>query len=232
MPNQNECITLRGLPIVSKKICHLPQLCFVLELVLLLTIAVLVAFTPSADALRCSIGGQAEVEFNEDLLEVMESSLLKLDPSAGQFGQLERLKLLFKAVGIMKCPAGSKKCMRGTCSISLDSLGEEAIPYLQVFDERIEISFGACAPEEACNAGGHQELMAPFKCEYSCCVGNMCNGAIGLLHNCGTFATILATFYAFFFLRYSEKTKQPLSKNKQRKRKRESMKMDFNEIKN
>ncbi|KAI3418393.1 hypothetical protein GPALN_009716 [Globodera pallida] len=171
------------------------------ELVLLLTIAVLVAFTPSADALRCSVGGHAEVEFNKDLLEVIDSTLMELDLS-GQFGKLEQLKFLFKAFGIMKCPAGSKKCMRGTCSISLDSLGQEAIPYLQVFDERIEISFGACAPEEACNAGGQMEFMGPFNCEFSCCAGNMCNGAIGLLHNCGTFATILATFCAFFFLRY------------------------------
>uniref|UniRef100_A0A914HTP4 Uncharacterized protein n=1 Tax=Globodera rostochiensis TaxID=31243 RepID=A0A914HTP4_GLORO len=100
----------------------------------------------------------------------------------------------------------SAKCTLslGSLGESLDPLSEEAkvIPYLKLLGKRFEISFGACAPKGFCNDGGHEQLMAPFKCKYSCCTGNMCNGAIGLLHNCGTFATILGTFYAFFFLRY------------------------------
>uniref|UniRef100_A0A914I970 Protein quiver n=1 Tax=Globodera rostochiensis TaxID=31243 RepID=A0A914I970_GLORO len=205
----------------------MPSSLIVAQRVLVLTIAaVLVDFMPSVDALHCSIGAKTNLKFSDDLLLIMQFII----PSNSSVGKMEALNLLINLDGITKCPAWATRCMTGRCTFDLNSLPKEAASIKQIFGERYEVTFSTCAPEKGCNADAlvaldaeirqrlnalqrpdaknrvpfpNSKEMAPYNCTYSCCAGNMCNGAIGLLvHKCGTFATILATFYAFFFLRY------------------------------
>ncbi|KAI3410999.1 hypothetical protein GPALN_003083 [Globodera pallida] len=163
----------------------MPSSSFVPKIVMLLTITVLVAFTPAADALRC-LSEFSDVKFEKNVPAEHKQKLKLIEQSVEEVCKDEEKKCIKKS-----------KCVGGPGFLKT-MFGEQQI------DSPLLLTGKGCATVDQCTKSLMTDETLDVTCkEIECCDGEMCNGATVSRHfsskAIGLIFTILVAIFKGLF---------------------------------
>ncbi|KAI3410993.1 hypothetical protein GPALN_003077 [Globodera pallida] len=137
----------------------MPSSSFVPKIVMLLTITVLVAFTPAADTLRC-LTESSELKFEKNVPEDIKQQLKSKEKSTET-----------------ECKADEKKCIKKSKCVGGPGFLKTMFGDQQI-DSPLLMTAKDCATVDQCTQSVMTEESLDLTCkEIECCDGEMCNGA-------------------------------------------------------